>query len=665
VIPASQLDPRILQSLTDYVRTEITQALNDRQRLEEVWAKYELAYKVEPEKQTKDFPFKGAANLVLPVIATDVDTVYSRLMGTLFAQENIWTCRALNSAMVPFAPRLQEFLQWAQNNELGVYDAVADWLLEVTKLGTGILKQRYTRQTRKVYQWRETDYGITQQHIMLMTKNNPVLQHVALVDFLVPATATTITDAPWCAERLNLTWGQLQERIRAGIYQGGQNIANWWARDRGSKLDQIKQAMDRFEPAYGDKFEVWECWLDYDIHGGGQPCAIVFTIHLPTMTVLRVDYNPFFNQEKPYSTARYLRQNKRFYGIGLAEMLFQFQEEISAMHNQRLDNATLANSSMFKARKNIGIKQNEPVIPGRWFLLDNLDDVQPMVMGQRYDSTVPYENMTLSYAGRRTGVNDYIMGNNEPNVGYAALGTNVMQHKEAGKRFDQVLRECRICMGESGTRIAELYQQFDQHGKEYLAMGAEDGELVHQILQFPLELIRNGVSIELTATSATANKEIEVRTNTLVMQMLMQFYQQIMQALSYVVNPQIPPPIQQAAAQMVRGGTVMMRRLLDNYGVQDIDNLVPALEDATASAGQQLNSLLSLASGVQRGMAGPNGISGLPPGDATGPAGVPALIGAPATNGAGPYPTPPAAGTAPSNGMGLGAPPAFPPARPY
>jgi hypothetical protein len=605
MIPASQLNPQALQTLYQYLRTEITKALGERAPLEEAWAKYHFSYKGRPEFAEKDFPFVGAANLVLPVIATDVDTIYSRLMGILFATENLWSCRPLNDMMVDFAPRLQEFLEWAQHNELEVYDAVADYVLELTKLGTGILKQRYTRESKRVYQFRESDMGTIEQHLTLLLKDHPTLEHVSLVDFLVPASAKSIKDAPWCAERISLTWGQFQNRVRAGIYQGGNQLREWWARDRGAQLDQLRQRLDLFEPGLGDRFELWECWLDYDITGIGEPQAIVCTIHLPTMTVLRIDYNPFFNQEKPYSFSRYLRQEKRFYGIGLCEMLDQFQAEISTMHNQRLDNATLANSTMYAARKNSGIRENEPVIPGRWFLLDDpQNDIKVLNMGQRYDSTVQYENLTLSYARSRTGVSDYISGADNNSIGYGAATTAVQMLREGAKRFDQVLRECRICLGESGTRIVELYQQFNQHGKEYLAMGPHDGALVHQILQFPLELIRTGVGVELTATSAQLNKEVEIRTNQIVMQMLMQFYQQIMQGMSFVMNPQVPPQMQQLAMQMVQGGTILMRRILDNYGIQDADRLIPALDGAINGGQQQLDSLVAAIRSGQIGNSG-------------------------------------------------------------
>jgi hypothetical protein len=530
-------------------------------------------------------------------------------MGILFATDNLWSCKPLNDQMITYAARLQEFLEWAQHSELGVYDAVADWVIELCQLGTGVLKQRYKREQKKVYQFRETDFGTLEQQLMLLIHDHPVVEHTSLWNLLVPSSAIDIQNSPWVQENITANWGQLQARMRGGIYQGGENLSVW--RGRGQNYNAVEQALQRqdlFVPSLADKFDLKETWLEYDISAAGEPCALVCTMHLPSMTLLRLDYNPFFNQEIPFSKACYLRQAKRFYGLGLAEMLYDYQLEVSTMHNQRLDSATLANSTMFKAKTGIGIRQDEPVFPGRWFILDNPEtDIIPMNVGQRFDSTVPYEQMTLTYASRRTGVNDYISGDFSPAMGYSTATVGVQQLKESAKRFDQTMREVRIALGETGTRVVELYQQFNQHGKEYLAMGQKDGAQVHQLLQFPLEWIRASVGVELTATSAALNKDVEIRTNTLVMQMLMQFYSQIMTALSYVYNPQIPPPIRQAAAQMVDGGSILMRRILDTYGIQDADRLVPELWEAIGDGQQRINAF------QQAVGPGQNGAGGYPP----------------------------------------------------
>lgn len=581
----------------EYLRYEIPKALSERQELENRWVRYHYGYRALPETPQKDFPFVGAANLVLPIIATDVDTVWARLMGILFTPGNFWSCRPLSEYMVQYAPRLQEFLEWAQDAELNVYPAAGDFLLELCKLGTSVVKTRYTREQKKVYQFRETDFGVLDTVQTVLLKDHPTIEHVALYDFLLPAIATDIQQAPWASERLRLTWGQLNNRFKAGLYEGADRMARWHAQDRGSKVTQNLENLDAFRPSFGDMFDVWESWLDFDITDSGEPMSILVTQHLPTNTCLRVDFNPFLNQEKPFDAARYIRQEKRFYGLGLCEILDQFQDEISTMHNQRLDNSTLANSTMFWALRGQGITENEPVIPGRWFLVDRKDAIGTLPMGTRFDSTVPYENLTLSYAAKRTGVSDYISASDNPAIGYGTATTAVQMLREGSKRFDQVLRECRRCWGSVGTKVVELYQQYNQHGKEYLALGAKDGASVHQVLQFPTELIRYSVGIELTATSAQLNKEVEIRTNQIVLGMVLQFYQQIMQAMMMVANPQVPPEVRMIAQQMVLSGTTLVRRILDNYDVQDVDQIVPDLSQALNNGQQQLGALQGAVSG--------------------------------------------------------------------
>lgn len=600
MIPPEFYNPRTAAVLLEYLRDEITRALNERRPLEERWARWHRTYKAQPETEVREFPFKGAANIVIPVAATDVDIVAARLLGVLFTPENLWTSRPLRPDAVAYTPRVTEFMRWAQDNELGAYGSTRDWVTEICKLGTGVLKQRYRREQRLVYEFREMgsapgmpSMGGQQVNVMqrvrrAVLKDHPVQQWVPLENFLVPSIATELEDAPWCAERITLTWTQLQERVRSGLYQGADRLAGWHAQFKGTPLDFQRQTLDRFVPTQGTGFELWEAWLRFDITGSGEPMELVCTIHLPTMTYLRLDFNPFFHQEKPYEVARYMHQEGRFYGIGLCEMNDPFQDEVTTQHRQRLDNHTIANTPMLWARKNVGIKEGEAIIPGRWILTDNPEDIKPLTIGRNFDSSIQDEEMTLSYSARRTGVNDYVSGSSSPSIGYAALGTNMIQQQEASKRFDQTLREIRKGLGRSGQRLLELYQQFHQGGKPFTVLGPEDGSVVTQVLQFPMELIRASVAVEVTATSASLNKEVEIRTNTILMQLVDQHFQKALQAMQIALNPQVPEPMRLIALQMISGSGTLLRRTLDSYNVQDAATILPRLEEFL-NAGQQQN----------------------------------------------------------------------------
>lgn len=577
-------DRRNIDNLLQYLVFELHRAKGERSGLEDDWTRYQIKYRGKPETLEKTFPWKGAANLVSQVIATDVDTTVAGLMGTLFASPNLWSTEALRPDWIEFAARLKEFLKWSQDSELGMYKVCTDWITEIVKLGTGILKWRYLRETKQMYEWREQPGGVLAQMVRRMATNRPDVRRVALADFYGPSTASSIIEMPWCGERLALSWSQLDSRVRSGIYlpETLDRIGYHWRQNQPrspfAQYQNIQEQLDNFVPGYNDRFEFFEFWTQYDIMRTGEPISLVCTVHVPTMTYARIDFNPFFNQEAPYADARFITQEGRFYGIGLGEILEMVQEESTAMHCQRIDNGTIKNASVFKGRRGSGVRADEPIWPGRTILMENpADDLIAMQMGTgAANSTIPDEEFLLNYAARRSSISDYQRGGaGNPAISYSAATTTVEMLRQGRLRLDQVLREVQSGLSKCGRGVVELYQQFDQGGKPYYVMGQQDGAMVQQVLQFPLDLLRSGVAIRVTATSAQLNKETQIRTNQIVLQMTMGFYQQMIQAAQIAANPQLPPELRFWAFQWMQGGTVLARRILDEYDIQDLDRIIP------------------------------------------------------------------------------------------
>jgi hypothetical protein len=640
MIPQGKYSPRRVAMLQQYLVEELRRAQGDRSAKEKHWIDWQEAYRAQPIDDEKTFPFTGASNLVIPLIATDVDTIFARMMGMLFEPPGLWSVTAQSPEMELVAPRIDEFLRWAQHNELELQGPIGDWLVEMLKLGTAVLKQRYHREMKKVYEWRELGAETFQQQAIMLLKDSPRIDRVALHDFYVPAGFKTLQEAPWCAERINLTWAQFMNRVQAGIYEASSRISEWDAIQRGSKVQREYERIGGYTQSLGNKLELYEFWLDFDIDEDGYDEALVCTIHVDSQTYVRLDFNPFFNQEKPYSVARFMRDENSFYGIGLCEMLSPFQEEVTAMHNQRLDNATVDNSSMFAVDKNnLEISEDEPIYPGKIWFLNSPADIQTLQFGKGTGAaaSVQNERVTVDYSQRRTGVTDYMHAQPEPSIGYAAAYTTQQMMLNSTRRQGEVLREVRRALSESGTRTLELYQQFNQRGKEYFAMGAQDGQLVRMVLQFPLDLIRRGLRVSVTAIDVAQSKDAQIRTHTLVLQQLLQYYMQFMQFMQIAINPQVPQPMQQSAIQMMQGASIVMRRLLDSQGIQDIDKMIPELGGALEYQQRQLAELQQLIQlGGGGGFAGAQG-GQAPPGAAAGGYGAPnvppanAGMGAPAS----------------------------------
>lgn len=646
MIPAEYLqDRRNLDNLLQYLTSELQRVRSERLPMEQDWARIQVMYRSQPETPERTFPWKGAANLVIPVIATDTDTTVAGLMGALWANKNLWSTEALRPDWIDFSARLQECLAWAQDAELNMYDVTAEWVLELAKLGTGILKWRYKRENKLMYEWREMPNGVLSQMVKRMASNRPEVRRVALPDFYIPGTASDIDEAPWCGERVTLNWAQLEARVRQGIYlpETLDRIGYYWrqnqARTEFQQYQNVQEQLDNFIPGFGDRFEFFEFWTNYDIMRRGEPQALLCTVHVPTMTYARVDFNPFFNQEKPYAAARFIRQEGRFYGLGLGHILDPFQEEISAMHCQRLDSGTVRNAAVFKGKRGSGVKADEQIWPGRVILMDDpANDLVPMNMGAGMaGSTIGDEEFTLQYARQRSSISDYQRGGaGNPAISYSAATTTVEMLRQGKLRLDQVLREIQSALGKVGRGVTELYQQFDQQGKFYMVMGEKDGAQLQQVLTFPLDMVRSGVAIRVTATSAQLSKEAQVRTNQIVFGMVMQFYQQMMQAMSIAFNPQVPPPMQQMAGAWIQGGMVLARRILDEYDIQDVDRIIPDFGGANGQGAPVGPQAYGGGAPMGQGLAQPPGLSNLGTGyaGAPGPGPGSAYFGAGAGSGA-------------------------------
>lgn len=618
MIPANLYNPRLVEDLKWYLIQELRQTMSDRNILENQWVLWEEIYRARPAAATKDFPFIGASNLVIPAAATDIDTLYSRLMGMLFDQPGLWAAQAQRPELVDFAEGVTEFLKWAQENEIKPYREVGNWLLEVFKLGTGVLKQRYVREMKKAFEWRETATNQAwQQQAIVMLQDHPGLNHVRLHDFFIPAGFPLIQQAPWVSERIRLTWQQFMARVKAGIYFGADQVGSFFYNPPRNNVQQSLDMISDYRASRNKLMEFYEFWLDYDIDGDGWDESVVCTIHLASQTYVRIDLNPWFNQDKPYTASNMMRDVNSFYGIGMCEMMDHFQEEITAMHNQRIDSGTVGNSAMYAVRRdNMNIRENEPVYPSKvWRVNNPKEDIVRLPLGTAdvTSASIQMEEYTRGESRARTGVNDYINATPSPATSYGTAYTTQQMLLNSSKRLGETVREVGNGLGESGTRIMELYQQFWPNGKPFVALGQQDGALVDVILKMPLDLIRKGIKITVNAIDATNSKDAQIRTTTLVFQSLQQFYMNYMQMLSYAANPSMPHAIQQVALQAAEGSAVLMKRLLQLYDVQDYSRMLP---DLTGGVNAQQQAQANIAAILRSATLGQ---SSSPAGQSSGP----------------------------------------------
>jgi hypothetical protein len=574
VIPGAPvaLTEKDRQFLRYYFDQELEEALRAHERKMEWIDESNRLYMGEPLTKRKTFPWDGAANLVVPLVGITVDSIVARIMNTIFAVQPFWSSAALIKDLEPVVHPLQDFMEWSRVNELDMYMQTRSWIMEVVKHGWAYLKVYWTSFTQRTFQV-QSRRAVPVDAIV----RKPSVEHILLQDIICQAgIEDELVQSEWIAQRIRLTDGELAWRKHDRVYEDTDIIIK--AKEHPTPLEERLQE-NEFEALASRPREklntLYEMYADLPVAGSELPVPIMVTFHKESRTIARCVYNPDITGARPFFKGKFLDREGKREGIGISRQLQLIQEEISTIHNQQVDNATLANTRFFIGRRGV-VRNGTRVWPGRFLTVpDPSRDVITLPMADIYPSMQQLEQSCLAYSERRSGIADYQLGRESSTIGNRATATGTLALiQEGNRRFDLNVRDIRECLGGVGKKLLLLNAQFRPSGMAYFVKGS-DGKLVEQALDLPDEFIADGIGIELTASTATINREIEKQGLMAMMGQLSQYYQQLLQISGVAMNPATPPPIQQLALQMADGARYLMSMIVQTYEIRAVDTLLP------------------------------------------------------------------------------------------
>lgn len=580
------LDEDVEHRLVEYLDHEISLAWQERDVLVEDWTQWQKDYWAKPIKKVNNFPFKRAANIVIPMTAIAVETVMARLITTIFSVRPFYSLRPRIPMWVKAAPEMESWLQTQieDPSALDMHGFARESLLELIKLGTGIGKSGYERDLRKVNV--ELPDGTTMPQ-WIERKNGPTLDYVPLANFLMRLSEKDPQMATWVGEEhRRVTWAQMKRYALAGRMstEAVENVRAWWSTTNsidstGSDYDEKRRRNEGDQPAWTETFDFQEIWLSFDVDKDGVDEEIVVDFHKDSGTVLAPRYNWYADAHRPYRIGVFIPVEGRWAGIGVGKQSEQFQALITTVHRQRLDAGTLANMGQLAVKRTTGYGTDEPIWPGKiWFAENPATDIVPFQLSNtQHFSQIQNEDAARQYAEKRTGVNELIMGIPTQRTPPTAT-SDLAKLAEGNKKFDMVLQNVRRWYSLLGLDILANYQQFGSRGHSFLVRG-EKGEFVEQFLEMPQTDIRRGLLIELTVTDSTTNKEVEQHKWMQLFQILSVHYNQALQQAGSVAGVLQDPTVFILFAQMaLRSSNAAMRRLLEAFSVPDIDEFLLDLE---------------------------------------------------------------------------------------
>lgn len=579
--PSPMLPPEVDMSeeqetrLCNYLDSEVDICRSERLDHLLKLARLKEKYKSKFPEFPKDWPIANASQLTVPIIKTHVNTLGARIYQTLMAAEPPASVRTDDKDYQDFAFDYEKFLEIYCEERLDLPEILDGWVTEVIKLGTAVLEPTSTVQRRK-----QVDYdaltGKYQQRTV-EPYSGPILYHVPLEDFWIRPAYQDVNKAPWCGKELHLTWGEIKDMALSGELNP-EKIDRLWRHVSTGDMDvpettRKQEELEDLEPNERDLFHVHELACRWDVDGDGIDEELIVYFHQPSRTLLRRKHSGF--QRRPWRVGRFILQEHWFYGEGLAEMLEHLQEEISTMHNQRIDNATIANLRIILVSRLIkGLRPGDRLWSGKVVRVQDVKaDVGTLQLGDVYPSTVASENIAMQLARELTGVGEAATGQAQP-VTRTTATAQLALLEELNRRFDKVVKGLRRTLRSVYRDITDLFTSMGTGGLAEEWLGPVRGRRLESFLALPSDLLKRKIKIQIKATRSSVNREVEFQSAIAVWQLQVQMWQQIVQTAQMTNAVQLIPLL---AHEFIKSIKPVYKKVMQYAEAPDADEAVAVL----------------------------------------------------------------------------------------
>jgi hypothetical protein len=604
------------------------------------WRKFYLGT---PAEESRNFPFPNAANTVVQVVGETVDTMTARVMGLLFATHPLWVFKNYAKAedketMKKNEARkrvLEDFMDLVgfEPHELDLQRVESQVFTDACKLGTAFAKLSLEERIEAVVVGYD-DASKKRKGRETTIYAGPRVSKLRHEDVLADPAAQTLEDAEFVAVRRTLKRKALEERGFTEVYDRKCVESILKSPDRSQPVESVRSELSDQgiqSPAYPDstaEWDVYECFFGW--WQGKRKYRLFVSYHKKTKTVMRKVFNFLPDNDLPVKRAKLGYRTDGLYGHGYSELLEHYQEELSTTHNQRLDNATVANIRALRVSPRArNLDANMELYPAA-LLVAEAGEIESIQVGDVYPSTFKNEEMTLGLVARRAGITPAVSGSGSGGMmkkpaQYSAQGTlATMQENNSVVGFaTSEFRHFHVIIGSS---LVAMYGRFGTNGKEAM-FGLDEQNLKEALELYAMKRM----SIPIRSATGSMNKEVDKQTGIIMAGLMQRHYTATGQLLQALANPMIPPPTKKYFTDVITAAEMFHRRVVKDFGYEQPDLYIPE-----AQTEEQQSKGAVPGGGMAPGGAPVEGAGQAPGGGPSSPVPLPGLGGAPG----GPAPMP-------------------------
>lgn len=537
-----------------------------------------------PREPIKSFPWQNASNVVIQLVGSYSDQLTAKLVMAVMGTDPLWVTDLIgewprNENAEEQRAAVEEWLSFSgmEPKYLNLMEKYPPWIRTMVKYGLGAMKLLPELFVEQVAESQDASGNIIfTDHVR---HDGSVALPLLFEDFVIPATQKELMRYPMVSQRAVMQRFEVERMLYDKSYNKDAVKKVLGAPDRQGPDRTQREIEDQTGAATNeggpnsDQYDIYENYFPYNVNG--KNFNIVSTIQLSSRTIMKRVFNWLPENTIPYVTGRLGSDGERAYGFGFCEMLQDYQEEVTAIHNRRGDASTLSNTNLLRAGDGTQLDSNFSIYPNA-LVTGPEGSIEVIPLGRNANETIADEQQTLQLATDRAGVGPSSSGAGAGTVSkkgqFTAMGAfPVMQ--EGNTRANLSITEFRTAHYQLG-RMKLLYDAHFGLSEKTLAIFGEQ----KRFLKKGLESVRNGkLYLPIRAATGSVNKEIEKQNLMLLLNNTRAHTQQVAQLLQAAANPQMPPDLMHFILNAAVTSSALMRRICKDFGIEDPSSVVPDL----------------------------------------------------------------------------------------
>jgi hypothetical protein len=327
----------------------------EREQREDIWQESYRAWSV--DRTDSDKQYDGRANLYLPQIRKEVETMTRRIYKGLFPDDYLKADpNRLEDEELTFTNT--QVVRHYLDNVMKIKSFAMPWVKQGVIYGTSPARIFWREDVNK--QFFKERYFVDNEAGILEPKTKVVYKDV--VNYRAPDMRAEDLYQTWIYPhnadkpenikkvfwRTKTSKSELKKKEKAKMctnlekLEGRGKTEDWEFRRSTERLQQFGQSGFTRVEQKEELYTLLEVWLDLWLPGEEMPVPCVVEI-IDESVVTRIQRNPYWDQKPPFAFMRFIIPPPgEFYGRGLPEASISVQHQINDTLNQTMDSVTLS-----------------------------------------------------------------------------------------------------------------------------------------------------------------------------------------------------------------------------------------------------------------------------------------------------------------------------------